>query len=272
MLKKVQAKLKMVERDKTTPNLSDNTAHGSDAALDISIIKRIWQKSTTAELQLQLLMKLRKINLAVASVEEFIDNLEECKKSKPKNKSKDVKLARDIMNRKVFDAENFKREIETRKMRMRRKIDKVWGKNSSKTRNLMKMMRRENNMLRREIELKNKEKLEHLQEKYGEKNTKNNVEIIRYKKVSIFSEEEETKQEILIEEEVTVLGEIELDENEKSVLRLPPKFQIREKLIDEEYDVELEMAFAKFRWEEMKEGIESTNSEENDEKLTEEEI
>ena len=70
------------------------------------------------------------------------------------------------MNEKVVDADKAKREADYEKVKIRRQINEAFGKNSWKTRNIMKMMRKETGMLRKKLEIKNNEKVEHLQREF----------------------------------------------------------------------------------------------------------
>ena len=97
-----------------TPNPPhEDTAHENDAAtVNLSIARMIWRKAVVAEKQLQLMRKLQKLKLGTADVESFLESLEGCKKSKKskvKTKVKDVDLAREIMDRKVVDADEMMR-------------------------------------------------------------------------------------------------------------------------------------------------------------------
>ena len=51
---------------------------------------------------------------------------------------------------------------------------------------------------------------------------------------------------------VSVIGDIELDEDELEVLGLPPDFTVYSRLKEEEFMVETEMAMTKLRWEKRK--------------------
>ena len=66
--------------------------------------------------------------------------------------------------------------------------------------------------------------------------------------LSIFDQE---KWDRLVAEtyEVLVIGELELDKDEKSALKLPPKFSLMEDLMDGGIDFDQEAAFAKLRME-----------------------
>ena len=169
-----------------------------------------------------------------------------------KNKVKDVDLAREIMDRKVVDADEVKRETDGKKTRMRRKIDSIYGKNTKKTRNVIKNLNKEAFIVRKEIEENHEEKVEHLLRKFREEIKKEIPEnLSRYKELSIYMEEEKTEAKENNENDDVkkmILGEIEIDENEESVLKLPPDYSIYEKLSDEEFCLELELSNTKYRW------------------------
>ena len=54
------------------------------------------------------------------------------------------------------------------------------------------------------------------------------------------------------EVEVPIVGNVKLDEDELSVLKLPPDFAILDKLTEEEFCLETEMSMTKLRWEKRK--------------------
>ena len=254
----------MVEQD-IPPLSSDNTSHENDEAHVLSVTSKIWIKAALADQQLQLLRKLKNLKLGTAEVEEFLNDLEDSKKSKDKNKQKDKDLAMTVMDRKVVDADKSLREIEGEKTKWRRKLDSLFGKNSRTTRRMIKLLRRDAENVRKEIKKKNNEKVDHLVKKYRVEESKkeNSVpeKLLRYKDLSIYSihsEENENKEEKV---EILILGDLEVDENEKEVLGLPPKYSIMEKLSDENFNVELEMGFTKYRWTVMKENQEEVDEE-----------
>ena len=69
----------MVEKSTPTPTSSKPTA--TEAALDLSTVTKTYMRVMTSELQLQLLRKLKSLDLGNAATEEFIENLSELKKS-----------------------------------------------------------------------------------------------------------------------------------------------------------------------------------------------
>ena len=135
---------------------------------------------------------------------------------------------------------------------MRRKIDSIYGKNTKKTRNVIKNLNKEAFIVRKEIEENHEEKVEHLLRKFREESKKEIPEnLSRYKELSIYMEEENAETKENNENnyiKIMILGEIEIDENEESVLKLPPDYSIYEKLSDEEFCLELELSNTKYRW------------------------
>ena len=136
---------------------------------------------------------------------------------------------------------------------MRRKLSEKYGKNSRKFKKMMKLMRSETTKLKKEIVKKNDEKIEHLAKKYN--NISETVipeKLMRYKDLSIFSEKESDK-DTDEKEKVTVIGEVtpELEEDELSVLRLPPNFAVMDKLNKEDFELDTELCFTKKRWNEI---------------------
>ena len=193
------------------------TAHANGAAEDQSIAIAAWKSTARAECQLNLLRELKKANLGLAEIENFIESLEGAKKSKFKKKDteRDEDLIKRIMARKISDAECVLREAEAEKNKLRKKIQKKHGKNSRESRKIVKMLRREALVVKREVKDKHKEKIQHLSKKYKEKPRQKKMiipkELERYKNVSILSDkivesEEDTKNAVTNDVEILVIG------------------------------------------------------------------
>ena len=154
----------MVEQVKPPTEFIEDTAHENVTAPTKSFVRIVWRRVLMADLQLQLLRKLKNLNIGTARIEEFLDDLEESKKSKTESRknSKDEKLLKNIMERKVADADIAKRDADGRKARLRTKIDIEFGKNTRRKRTMLKKIRNEMTRIRKNLELKNKEKVKHL--------------------------------------------------------------------------------------------------------------
>ena len=172
--------------------LSDTTAHENEAVLDLSILKAAWTKAAKSSCQLELFRNLAKAKTGVAEVENFLENLEGAKKYKKRTFKKDTKLLKNIMDRKLRDAESVAGDEETRKNRLRRKIHEIHGKNSRQSRKILKNLRNEATKVTREAKEKHNDKAEHLADKYREDVNKGKLEIPknleRYANLSIFKE------------------------------------------------------------------------------------
>ena len=228
----------MVEHVKPKHTSSEDTAHASDAAIDKSIAKDIWTEAAKAEIQLQLLQKLRKANTGLNDVEKFVEKIEEAKKFKnKKNQKKDIDLVNSMMDRKIWDAEKVLRQAETRKTRMRRRIENTMGKNTRQTRTLLKYLRKEATSFKTEIHEEKEKKEEHLKKKHNEKENEVPEILHRYRNLKVFSgeENEENEKEKI---EVPVI-DTEADLDELSFLELPPKFSILTNLDREMFETQL---------------------------------
>ena len=171
---------------------SDTTARENGAVLDLSIVTSAWTRAARANCQVELFRNLAKAKTGVAEVENFLENLEGAKKYKKRIIEKDTELLKNIMDRKLRDAESVARDDETRKNRLRRKIHEIHGKNSRQSRKILKNLRNEATKVTREAKEKHNDKAEHLADKYREDVNKGKLEIPknleRYANLSIFKE------------------------------------------------------------------------------------
>ena len=94
-------------------------------------------------------------------------------------------------------------------------------------------------------------KIQHLENKYAPKSNNNLPEDLnKYSESKVFNNNDtEDWGDTEKNQEVIIIGNVVLTEEEKSVLRLPPKFGIMDKLCDEVAEVELQSCSAKHRWE-----------------------
>ena len=208
--------------------------------------------------------------------------METNKKSKKKKKNgRDTDLIGDIMEKKIVDAEIYLRETDSRKMRLRKKIGKIYGKNSRPAKRILKKLRIDTSKLKREIAEKHDDKIGHIKNKYeGAKNAPElPTDLARYKDLDIFSEiqsdELDDKKQDLedTEVEITVVGTT-IDKDEHSFLKLPPKYSVLKTLNIEDFETAYEVCAAKVRYDRRKEEEEKCDeeveiSEEEKEKLEE---
>ena len=266
----------MIDKVKNPNTTSDTTANESEAAIDLSIVTKAWIRAARAECQLNLLRNLKKSKLGVAEVEAFIDNLENAKKSKKsKLGNRDTDLLKKIMDKKVIDAEIYAMETESRKNRLRKKINKIHGKNSRPAKSILKKLRNAATKEKNEINDRHNGKEMHLKEKFVKPSKKIDIPegLERYESLTIFDEvqneaEDNMKKKIEYNEvEINVVGTT-VDEDEYAFLILPPKYSIYKALDIEDFETAFEVCNAKIRYDRKKEEDEKCGSEEE---LSEEE-
>ena len=91
-----------------------------------------------------------------------------------------------------------------------------------------------------------------------------------YEDLSIFDQEKFDKV-VKDSYEITVIGDIPLSQEEKEVLRLPPKFAILDNLKEDMLDWDRELGFGKCRYTLLREIQERLDEGNNEEEITEEE-
>ena len=118
--------------------------------------------------------------------------------------------------------------------------------------------------MREKIKQKNIKKVKFLRNKYGRNEDAlmglNEDDRMIYSEARIFSDDSMTAQPS--EEPMLVKFEDEemsINEDEKNFLRLGPKFCVYKPLTEEDFEIELEQAIVKFRWEIMGEELEKKN-------------
>ena len=126
--------------------------------------------------------------------------------------------------------------------------------------------RKEAAKVKKEAMMKYEQKMKHLRRKFrGDEEEKlkkvpEALEDLGIEGLSIFSERKFTEIKAW-DYEVEVIGDLELSNNERMILRLPPKFAIEENLAEDGLSLDEELAFAKARM---------TINKEEEEKLDEE--
>ena len=169
--------IKMIEKNPPL-NHSDNTS--SREGLDLSSAKAIWTETAATLCRVNLVRQLLSENLGFREVEDYNQALDlklrsEKLKTRRENGKSDRGIVREIMGKKLNDANNCYREALLIQNRTRQEIDEKTGKNSSKSRNILKKLRSEAAKVRKEIEEKYNSKIEHLRNKFGDKREKTSL-------------------------------------------------------------------------------------------------
>ena len=220
---------------------------------------KVWQDAAHSEQLAELLSDLRRIGIGVNEVEQFNLGLKmNFKSDRMKNgcEAEERKVVKVAMDLKIRD-ENFRRqELQREKNKLRRELAMKLGNNSRPFRRVMKYLNGEANKTKNVNMEKYREKIKHLRRKYKveeeEKLDEVPTELENFSTLSVFNGEK--FENIKCDEiTITIVGDINVDEDEKAAMRLPPKFSMMQKLEKNGLAYEQEAAYAKLRMELRKE-------------------
>ena len=152
----------------------------------------------------------------------------------------------------MIDERKTNSRLETERYKFMKRIENEYGKNSRRSRNIIKKLRKHAGE-QKKIKMRTyEEKLKHLRKKYR-KSEEDKIDQIPpsisglgLENICVFNSKKfEEKEEL--EYEAEIIGDIELHDNERKILMLPPKFSIEENLPADGLALEEEMAYAKTR-------------------------
>ena len=249
------------------PQTSSNTTPSHLGGLDLSFAHDTWTKLAASECRLRLLNELVSLNLGFCEVEEYSLALNEkfrLEAFKLNSELSGKKIVKEAMSLKLRDEQRYNHEMTRVRNKCRFDIGEMFGRNTRRSRTIMKNLRNHALKIKSQYDEKYKNKLSHLLKKYREDSelkldkVPDGLEI--YENLSIF-DKAKFDDIIVTEYDVAVVGDITLSEDEKSILRINPKFALMNCLKNEEMSLDLEMGCAKLRY---------TLGRENDERLDDE--
>ena len=230
----LEIKNKCSNTNKNTTNTSLNTS--IIEGKELGELKKLWKDIAGSEERLKLMSELKNRKIGFNEIEMFNLGLEYDLKSEKLRKTTNKpteKVTEAVMNLKIRDEAQHHREMNRRRDKLRRWLKNRHEHKHYKYKMLIKELRTEAERTRREMAEKYRKKLKHLEEKYQEKETEERIptDMEQLKDLRIFRQEK--FEEIETEEiEIPIIGEVELTENEKKVLKRTPKFAIPERLLE----------------------------------------
>ena len=199
--------------------------------------------------------KLKVLNLGLVEIEEFNLGLNvqfRSDKSREKLSNGENKFVKASMESKLMDEVYKNSEITRARNKMRREIARTAGKNTRTYNGIIKRLRAEARTVKEDYKTKYKYKLGHLKKKYREDEDsrldKTPEDIQEFSSLSVFDKKKFSMITPVVYE-AAVEGDITHDEDEKSILRLTPKFSVTQTLQEGGLEFEQEQAYAKTRME-----------------------
>ena len=220
----------------------------------------IWQGIAESEMRLWLLRELESIGVGLNDVESFnlgLINKLRSEEMKGKAERIRVKMIKDVLRIKLKDEQRYHAEMVKKRNKIRGEVGRALKVNSNPYRSFIRRMIAKSDRVKGEYRAKYKKKIEHLRKKAEERKNKLSNEIPEefneYDDLKIFDDEKYEKIEVGENEILIVSRDVELSDDEKSVLRLHKKFSIVKALETRDFNFEMEQAFAKLRMERKKE-------------------
>ena len=219
----------------------------------LSVARPIWMKVVESEQRIAWLTKMVRNEICVRDLEAFAKvEHEKLRSEKLKVREDERQIILGLMKLKLKDEVKHLRNLKDEKEKMRSRMRNLIGKNRGFT-NIVKNLKRETDKRKRELKRKYKNKIEHLikvrQHQLEEKMIKEVPEEIKqYLECCIFKREEFERLKPVTDTDVSI-GDIELSEEEKSVLVLNPKFAAMRKICLEATEREIEIGNTKIRYE-----------------------
>ena len=160
------------ETRSTNPNISSDILL-EEGGKDLRIEMEIWSKMAESEARLHLMTDLLIYKVGFPDVEQFCLDLESkyratatgSLREKGEN-SPEWQVVKVCMNLKMIDERKTNSELTTERYNLRKKLEEKHGKNSRKTRNLLKKLRQEASRVKKTVMKKNLEKMNHLKKKF----------------------------------------------------------------------------------------------------------
>ena len=244
---------------RSTTNIVTSDILPTIGGLDLRIAGETWKKLAESEARLHLMVELGQLEVGFPDVENFCLELESKYRSgvegelrEQGKKSPEYKVVKLCMELKMIDERKTNATLETERYKFRKQIEEEYGKNSRRARNLVKKLRQHAGEAKKTKMMTFERKMKHLRRKYREDDEEKIDKIppamsgLGLEGVSVFSKKKFDDKKVE-EYDPVIIGDIELHDNERLILRLPPKFSIEENLPRDGLAMEQELANAKTR-------------------------
>jgi hypothetical protein len=235
---------------------------------DLKFMRDIWTDLAVSQCRVDMFRALARLDIGVNETEDFnaAQNLKfRSSKFKFKGCQKNRNVVDEAMRSKLRDAICTRNEVSRERDKLRRQLKKTYGQKTVKTRKILRELNTAAQEKRKELREYYKEKIDHLKKKNQKRKQEERSlvpeDVKDYSSAKVFDEQEYEKIEVETIE-VGVIGQVELSEEEKAVLRLHPKFSVRDIITVEILDFEQELGNAKLRYELRKENEENLIEEE----------
>ena len=232
--------------------LQESTLRGGMKLLET--VRPVWTKVTESEQRLSWMKSMIDKKLIVRDLDAYAKRIGlQLRSEEYLFKEEEREILMGVMNLKLKDERRNLTALKRKKEDMRHEILKCLGR-GNKLDNTMSRLRKEMIKLKSKLKRKYQAKIEHLmkirKQEIEEKRKLKKIpeEISVFKDCAIFDDEKWKlfKTQNL---EGVVVGKISLDADERSVLRLSPKFAVLSRLDDDSIERDIEVGVTKMKYE-----------------------
>ena len=237
---------------KVNPKLKLSDFTSEIEGKDLGELRQIWQDIAASECRMNLMSALKGKSLGFREIENFSLGLKYSFKSDKLRDQHDKPVegvVKAAMQVKMIDEKQHHRElIKLRKIK-RKKLSEKYHPHSHIHRKIIRYLRQEAGETKRAHKEKYESKVKHLEKVYrdrGEEELQIPPSMTHINHLSIFSQEKFCgipKDEL----DVPRIGEVQLSEDEVSILKKSPKFAIPQKLLEDSLKEEMEKAYSLVR-------------------------
>ena len=220
----------------------------------LGIVRPLWTKVTESEQRIIWLKSMIARNLVVRDLDNYAKKIgDKLRSEEYRIREQEREILMGVMRLKLKDEMKNLIALNRKKDEKRRWLIEHLGK-GKRLDVLLSRIRKEMIKIKTKLKKKYQAKLTHLetlrQKEIEEKKETFIVpdELLEFSNISLYNKEKRESLNKVIPECV-VIGDVSLDEDERSVLRLNPKFAVLTRLDDETIERDIEVAKTKFRYE-----------------------
>ena len=221
---------------------------------ELGELKQLWKEIATSEARLALMSDLRSKKLGFNEIESFSLGLQydfKSNKWKENGRKKIEKVIETAMTIKIQDEAQHHRELCRKREKRKKWLEAEFKHKKYQYKKLINQLRKEAEKTKKDQKSKYDKKTQHIEAKTKQEDTEEeHIPKGMEKLIGIKIFRKEAFDEIkMIDTEVPIIGEVELSEAEKNILRRTPKFAIPETLEEHSLKEDMEKAFCKLRME-----------------------
>ena len=210
---------------------------------ELRLAKKVWEDTAANESRMHLMVELLKVKVGLADIEEFNLGLNlKCRAKSDIGGQIDWKTIRSAMESKLVDARRIDKSQKREQNIIRKKIyGKKGDASGRKAKKTIRILKSEARNMKKLLKIKYSKKVEHLLRKYRQDAEEKLDEVPKgleqLANISIF-DRDKFEAIAMKEYEIIEIGDVDLTENMRKILRMHPKFSVIQELPRDAIDLD----------------------------------